>query len=297
MVIKTIAKFFALPLFSISLSFIFSSQSLADDYCDSGIDITIKNSDDSPAQNYPAHFYLDETGSNDCSRGCPAGVNELSFSPLNSDAGGKILRNLIVTVNCGLGACPPRRLWLVYEDPLGSGDWWGVILPEDACSAIVTLSSSPSAPGICSAGSVDTWVRLGSGCLTCASTATTGESISGNRYSLCCCQPPDLINSHAVNTEFGLIATETQYLIEDVMTLVLGLVGGIAFLLLLLGSLRYITAGGNPDAVSYAKSIITAALTGLAVVIFSVLILAMMGVNIINIPGWSFIGGQLQTPN
>ncbi|MBU4381168.1 hypothetical protein L6255_03205, partial [Candidatus Parcubacteria bacterium] len=101
-------------------------------------------------------------------------------------------------------------------------------------------------------------------------------------YTLCCCLPftppnpqtvPPTLNStqpKAVWTALGLLATEPEYFIADILSLVLGIAGGIAFLLLLAGAFGYITSSGSPDAVMGAKSTITAALTGLAVIIFSV---------------------------
>jgi len=43
------------------------------------------------------------------------------------------------------------------------------------------------------------------------------------------------------------------------------------------------------------KSTITAALTGLAVIIFSVLILGLLGVNVFGLPGFSWSPGNVLT--
>ncbi|MFH1388712.1 MAG: hypothetical protein ABII16_01305 [Patescibacteria group bacterium] len=92
------------------------------------------------------------------------------------------------------------------------------------------------------------------------------------------------------------MATEPEYFIADILTLILGIAGGVAFLLLLAGAFGYITSSGSPDAVMGAKSTITAALTGLAVIIFSVLILGLLGVNVFGLPGFSWTGNVLTTP-
>lgn len=63
----------------------------------------------------------------------------------------------------------------------------------------------------------------------------------------------------------------------------------------LAGAFGYITSSGSPDAVMGAKSTITAALTGLAVIIFSVLILGLLGVNVFGLPGFSWSPGNVLT--
>ena len=62
--------------------------------------------------------------------------------------------------------------------------------------------------------------------------------------------------------------------------------GGIALVLLIYGGIKFITAQGDPEAVEEAKKTITAALTGLLVIFFSILILRVIGYDILRLPGW-----------
>lgn len=79
-----------------------------------------------------------------------------------------------------------------------------------------------------------------------------------------------------VNSATGLIAFIIQ--------LALLLVGSVAILFLIWGGFRYITAGGNPDAVKKARATITNAIIGLVVVILAwVLVYAVVNV-VTNIP-------------
>ncbi len=77
----------------------------------------------------------------------------------------------------------------------------------------------------------------------------------------------------------------------------MGIAGGIALLLLFYGGLTYIMAGGEKTGVEEAKGIITAAITGLLLIVLSVLILKVIGVDILGIPAIGILpGGGINTP-
>ncbi|MCX6726119.1 MAG: pilin [Candidatus Shapirobacteria bacterium] len=59
--------------------------------------------------------------------------------------------------------------------------------------------------------------------------------------------------------------------------------GGIAFLLIIIGAFQIILSAGNPDRVKAGKEMITAALAGLFLIIFSIFILKLIGVDILQI--------------
>jgi hypothetical protein len=63
------------------------------------------------------------------------------------------------------------------------------------------------------------------------------------------------------------------------------LAGGFALLLLLYGSFLLATSAGNPDQVQKAQDVIGSAVTGLLFIVFSVVILRIIGVDILGIPG------------
>lgn len=129
------------------------------------------------------------------------------------------------------------------------------------------------------------------------SPAQTFTSISGQVYNGCCCPKADHMYGDAEITALGVLSTQADYLASDLLTFGLGIIGGVTLLLFLFGTIRYITSHGSPDAVAQAKGIITAAVTGAAVIVLAVLLLGLLGVNVIGIPGWKFNGTQLETPN
>jgi len=65
----------------------------------------------------------------------------------------------------------------------------------------------------------------------------------------------------------------------------IGIGGGISFLLILLAGFIITTSAGNPDKVKAGKELLTAAVSGLLLIIFSLFILELFGVRIFRIPG------------
>lgn len=71
---------------------------------------------------------------------------------------------------------------------------------------------------------------------------------------------------------------------KQLFSVAIGLGGGFSFLLLIYGAFMLTTSAGDPKAVENAKGIITGAITGLLVIIFSAVILQIIGVSILQIP-------------
>lgn len=59
--------------------------------------------------------------------------------------------------------------------------------------------------------------------------------------------------------------------------------GGIAFLLILYGSFMVMTSQGNPERLKAGQELLTSAISGLLLLIFSVFVLNFLGVNILGI--------------
>lgn len=88
-----------------------------------------------------------------------------------------------------------------------------------------------------------------------------------------------------IATAIGCIEATPQGLATKVLGFAIGIAGGITFLLMALGSIKLITAGGNPDSVQEGRTILTSAIAGLLVVVLSVFILRFFGVVVLKIPG------------
>ncbi|MBU1885496.1 pilin [Patescibacteria group bacterium] len=86
-------------------------------------------------------------------------------------------------------------------------------------------------------------------------------------------------------TAIGCIDTSsTQGIVGKLMTVGIGIAGGIALLMILASAFLFATSEGEPKRTSEAKEILTSAIVGLLFIIFSVTILQFIGVNILKIP-------------
>lgn len=88
-------------------------------------------------------------------------------------------------------------------------------------------------------------------------------------------------------TAIGCVPTDISALLKDyIFVYGLGIAGGIAFLLMLFGGFTILSSAGNPENVAKGKEMITSAIAGLLIIIFSVFILRIIGVDILRIPGF-----------
>jgi len=88
-------------------------------------------------------------------------------------------------------------------------------------------------------------------------------------------------------TAIGCIHTDPTSLLSYILRIGIGLAGGIAFLLILFGGLQIMTSAGNPEQLNAGRELVTSAITGLLLVIFSIFLLQFIGINIIGIPGFT----------
>lgn len=91
----------------------------------------------------------------------------------------------------------------------------------------------------------------------------------------------------AVNTAIGEISTEPAGFVKSIFSIVLGLSGGIALILIIIAGYRLMASHGNPEAVQAARDQLISAIVGLLFIIFSFVILQVIGVDILKIPGFT----------
>ncbi|MEK7517247.1 MAG: hypothetical protein AAB583_01765 [Patescibacteria group bacterium] len=90
-----------------------------------------------------------------------------------------------------------------------------------------------------------------------------------------------------VNTAIGPIIPDAQKLVARIFSLILGLAGGIALILIILSGYRFMTSGGSPEAFQAARDTLVSAIVGILFIIFSFVILQIIGVDILRIPGFN----------
>lgn len=90
-----------------------------------------------------------------------------------------------------------------------------------------------------------------------------------------------------IYTAVGCLRTSSRGLAADLIRLMLGIGGGVALLTILAAAFTFSTSQGDSNKVKQAKEMMTAAVSGLLFIIFSIIILRFIGVTIIRIPGLS----------
>lgn len=85
-----------------------------------------------------------------------------------------------------------------------------------------------------------------------------------------------------IRTAIGCINTNPVKFIQDILRFAIGIAGGIAFLFMIGGVFQILTSAGNPDALKSGQGILTNAVIGLMFLIFSTLLLKIIGVDILN---------------
>ncbi|MDP2632107.1 MAG: hypothetical protein Q8P25_00085 [Candidatus Curtissbacteria bacterium] len=84
-------------------------------------------------------------------------------------------------------------------------------------------------------------------------------------------------------TGLGDIPTNAGAFVNKILSLAVGLAGGIALILMVIGSIRVLTSSGDQQKLSGGRDQIVAAVAGLLFLIFSVLILRFIGIEILGL--------------
>ena len=92
--------------------------------------------------------------------------------------------------------------------------------------------------------------------------------------------------NNATWTAFGCIHTDPQQFIGEMLRIGIGIGGGLAFLLILFGGFQILTSAGNPEQLNGGRELVSSAITGLLLIIFSIFLLRLIGYNIFGIPGF-----------
>lgn len=96
--------------------------------------------------------------------------------------------------------------------------------------------------------------------------------------------PSDGCAADQVNTAFGCISGDPVSFFTTVFRVAVGVGGGIAFFLVILGIFELIISGAEPEKLNDAKERIVSALSGLLVIIFAIVFLRIIGVDILGLP-------------
>jgi len=111
-------------------------------------------------------------------------------------------------------------------------------------------------------------------CVKCATTDNSNDVEKANT------------DQAGVWTAIGCIKREPTSIVQSLVKLGLGIGGGVSLIMTLAGGFLITTSQGDPKRAEQAKEMITSAIVGLLVIIFSVTILQFIGFDILRIPGF-----------
>ena len=106
------------------------------------------------------------------------------------------------------------------------------------------------------------------------------------------CTPTGGTTDSGVSTAIGCVPIlgsngQTDFL-SFVLKWAVGVGGGIAFLLILYGGFMVMTSAGNPERLKAGQELLTSAISGLILLIFSVFILRFIGIDILGLNAFGF---------
>jgi hypothetical protein len=92
-----------------------------------------------------------------------------------------------------------------------------------------------------------------------------------------------------INTAIGCIPiNDTNAFIGFILRWAIGIGGGIAFLLVLYAGFMIMSSSGDPERLKAGQELLTSAIAGLIMLIFSVFILRVIGVDILGLKEFGF---------
>jgi hypothetical protein len=106
------------------------------------------------------------------------------------------------------------------------------------------------------------------------------QGLTGIEYTEC----KACIDRGDAYTAFGCLNTKPGPIISTILKWVIGIAGGLAFLLILYGGFQVLTSSGEPEKLNTGKEIIFSAIAGLLMIVFSLIILRIIGYDILQIP-------------
>ena len=123
-----------------------------------------------------------------------------------------------------------------------------------------------------------------------ASTPTPAVTPTPGNADLWCDYDSTTGTGTQLNTAIGcipILGTKEAFL-SFILKWAVGIGGGIAFLLIIYAGFMIMTSAGNPERLKAGQELLTSAISGLILLIFSVVILKIIGVDILGLGRWGF---------
>jgi hypothetical protein len=173
----------------------------------------------------------------------------------------------------------------------GNNFSWTSELPTGQYSIFVYPKAGENPVAICSADfTVDDKVQSGNAAtqdqidfksIACDPKATGAENRCANSSGEYCDAEKKLLR-----TAIGCVPVDPGLLVAGAMKYITGFAGGAALLMMIFGAFQMMTSGGNAEGLKKGREQFVSAIIGLLFVIFSVLLLQIIGVDLLGLPGF-----------
>jgi hypothetical protein len=99
-----------------------------------------------------------------------------------------------------------------------------------------------------------------------------------------------LCGSSGINTAIGCIDVlgSREAFLGQILGWAIGVGGGIAFLLIVYAGFMIMTSSGNPERLKAGQELLTSAISGIILLIFSIMVLNLIGVKILRLDQFGF---------
>ncbi len=164
-------------------------------------------------------------------------------------------------------------LWYITASPNGLNDYG-----QQTCTRQIYVSEKSGEPipeGITTSGSQTGLIS-----------APVDTPMPSAPPAPCAEFSPDKKQCIKVSTALGDIGTKPEDFITSIFGYLLGISGGIALLLIIIAGYKLMASQGDAEKVKEARESLTSAIVGLLFIIFSLVILQIIGVDILKIPGF-----------
>jgi len=89
-----------------------------------------------------------------------------------------------------------------------------------------------------------------------------------------------------IKTALGCFPTEPEWVIKWIIQYAIMFAGGVGFLLMVYASVQIMTSSGDPEKLQAGKQMLTSAIMGILLIVFSLFIIRLIGYDILRIPGF-----------
>jgi len=127
-------------------------------------------------------------------------------------------------------------------------------------------------------------------CSSVTSSAVCNSTVSGCQASLVGPSADIWCDSSKtqIKTALGCLNVTGKETVNQILRWAVGIGGGIAFLLIVYSGIQMVMASGDPKRIKASQELLTAALSGLALIALSVVLLNLIGVTVLSLQGLGF---------